>query len=290
MENAAIEKTNTIFLSHSHEDQLLAYAFSEWLTTVWRDLHVYLTHRGLGGREQLQEYSYLHAAPHAAGMLCLLTQHSMTSNAVLDEMEVALKASIPIVHIMRPKPSEDDLRVYSYLRELWEPKYGEVHYTDTPQDERQLLKVVSIILSRPVPNSWTEGVLMRMLEISRSEPPAEELLIPDVDMLETGRGTRADALMWLSYLEREHDNQMRIRGLPTVDPRESKKLPDGVRVARLIYTVPRHLWEQPIRQLQLLIDTPMQRWLELNITDAPDLHVRKLSKKLLSAIRLVLRR
>jgi hypothetical protein len=214
----------------------------------------------------------------------------MTSNAVLDEMEVALKASIPIIHIMRPKPSEDDMRVYSYLRELWEPKYGEVHFTETPQDERQLLNIVSRILSRSVPNSWTEGLLMKMVETTRSEPPVEELSIPDVDMLEAGRGTRADALMWLSYLEREHDNQMRIRGLPTVDPRESKQLPDGVRVARLIFTVPRHLWEQPIRQLQLLIDSQMQRWLELNVTDAPDPHVRKLSKELLSAIRLVLRR
>jgi len=290
MKNTAIEKANTIFFSHSHQDQLLAYAFSEWLTTVWPNLHVYLTHRGLGGREQIQEFSYLHVTPHAAGMLCLLTQHSMTSNAAFDEMEVALKAAMPIVHIMRPKPSEDDLRVYSYLRELWEPKYGKVHYTDSPQDESQLLNVISRILSWQVPRSWTQGLLMQKIEKSRSEPPSSELSIPDIDALEIGRGTRADSLMLLSYLEREHDNQMRIRGLPTVDPAESESLPDGVRVARLIFTVPKHLWEQPIQQLQHLVDAPMLQWLKRNVTDAPDPGVRQLSIELLRAIKSTLRR
>jgi len=238
VKNPAIDKVNTIFFSHSHQDQLLSYAFSEWLTTLWPNVHVYLTHPGLSGREQIQEFSYLHSAPHAACMLCLLSQHSMTSNAAFDEMEVALKAAVPIVHIMRPKPTADDLRVYSYLRELWEPKYGKVHYTDSPQDEGCLLKVISGILSWTVPSFWAPGLLMQKIEKTRSAPPSSELPIPDIDALENGSGTRADALMLLSYLEREHDNQMRIRGLPTVDPAESESLPDGVRVARLIFTIP----------------------------------------------------
>lgn len=91
-------------------------------------------------------------------------------------------------------------------------------------------------------------------------------------------------------LEREHDNQMRIRGLPTVDPAETKDLPDGVRVARLIWTVPRQLWEQPIRQLQLLIDEPMMRWLRACTTDAPDPEVRDLGKQLIFSIGRTLRR
>jgi len=289
MKNAAIEKANTIFFSHSHQDQLLAYAFSEWLTTVWPNLHVYLTHQGLSGREQIQEFSYLHATPHAAGMLCLLTQHSMTSNAVFDEMEVALKAAVPIIHIMRPKPSEDDLKVYSYLRELWVPKYGKVLYTDTIQDEGQLLSAISRILSWQVPRSWTQGLLKQKIEKFRSQPPTSELTIPDIDALEMGGGTRGDALMFLSYLEREHDNQMRIRGLPIVNPAESASLPDGVRVARLIFTIPKHLWEQPIQQFQHLVDAPMLQWLERCITDAPDPAVRGLAKELLTAIKLTLR-
>lgn len=198
MSNPVIRKSNTIFLSHSHEDQLLAYAFSEWLTVAWPELHVYLTHRGLSGREQLQEHSYLHAAPHSSGMICLLTESSMTSNAVFDEMDVALQAGISVVHVMRPNPGKDDLRVYSYLEELWEPKYGEVHYTNTPSEERQLLKVIAELTSRAVPESMPEGEFVRLVGQDRTEPPTSELRVPDVNLLETGSGSREDAREWLS--------------------------------------------------------------------------------------------
>jgi len=251
----------TVFLSHSHEDQLAAYSISEWICQLWPDIHLFVTHEGLSGREQIEEHSYLKAVPHVEAFVCLLTEHSMTSNAVFDELNVALQLSKPIIQVMQPNATDDDRRVYSYLQSLWEPKYGAVIYADSASGEDELLGALCNALNRVTPDTWSAGMLMKLVAKKRTQPPSGSTSLPDVETLEAGLGTRAEAIEWLAHLELEHDNQMRIRGLPTVALSESSQLSIEARVARLLFTMQPSLWPQPIRQLRPLVDARLRRWL-----------------------------
>jgi hypothetical protein len=265
-----LDSQSTLFLSHSHKDQLAAYAISEWICQLWPDLHLFVTHKGLSGREQIEQHSYLKVLPHVEALVCLLSEDSMTSNAVFDELDVALQLSKPIIQVMQPNATDDDRRVYSYLQSHWEPKYGGVIHPDTVSGEEAFLDALCSALNRQSPDTWSTGMLMRLVAKKRTQPPSGSSSLPNVQRLETGLGTWTEAIEWLAHLELEHDNQMRIRGLPTVDLSESNQLSIEARVARLLFTVQPSLWPQPIRQLRPLIDIRLKRWLLQFANNTPD--------------------
>lgn len=91
-----------VFLAHSHHDQNIAYALSEWILNLWSDLSVFLTHNGLSELDRLVPYYYLHAIPGSDAFICLISRNCFASNAIFDELEVAAKASCNIILVIQP--------------------------------------------------------------------------------------------------------------------------------------------------------------------------------------------
>lgn len=243
-----------VFLSHSHMDQKVSYAISEWIYRLWPDIFVYITHKNLSAREKIQQYSFLHVVPHIDVFVCLLSRHSMTSNAVIDELEISARAARPIILLFHPHMNEEDIKVYSYLKELWEPKYGSPIDISSLKGEKEFLMVLCNTLGMECPSSWKLGDLNISIEKEREIPAETELPIPDVNKIISGQATRHEAIQWLALLEFEWDNRECSKGAPPPSKNRPKNLsPEDRAKEFLMYCQPEER-EKLVIQLRPLVD------------------------------------
>ncbi len=271
-----------VFLSHGHKDQEAAYAITEWISQLWPEVRLFISHKGLITREQIEQYSYLRAVSFTQALVCLLTQHSMTSNAVFDELDAALQLSKPVIQIMPPRVTADDRRVYSYLKELWEPKYGKVIYTDTSSGEQELMLALCGALKIEKPENWSAGLLMEISYKERAQPLPGDVQLSNVEKVMEGLGNREETIQWLAHVELEHDNQIRARGMSTVDL--SEPLPVEARVIRLLLAVPAENLPDLIRQLRPLIDRRVTNYLQTFLNETTDCQTGARAQRLLMTL------
>ena len=231
-----------LFISHSHKDEAGAYALANWCHLMWPRTWVFITHTGLAHRETIQKRSYLSEAHLAKAVLCLLTENSMTSDAVFDELKVALAAHVPIVLTFSPNPAEDDRRVYSYLQDMWRPKYGEAHDPSSPAGEQGLAAALQTALNETPPTPSPS--ITEMFERPRPAPGKSALAPPDFGtILANADGAANEALKFLAIIERDLENQAILRGAPAFADHNARELETDTRLAIVFAHAPEENWE-----------------------------------------------
>jgi hypothetical protein len=251
----------TIFISHSHLDQNEAYALSEWIYGEFTEVRTYISDRCLSWREELLAHNYLYMIPHIDLVLGLLSKHSMTSNAVFDELEVALKAAKPIILIFHPQMDDEDRKVYSYLQEMWEPKYGKpLDFIDKDIESALLTRVCQALRRRRQPMS-PSGALARSMKKQRSLLEKVNVPMPDWRWLSEGQATRAEAIQWLAMLERELHHRMLSKGYDVPSQNAEHDIAIEVRVGNFLLACGHEWWPEVTLQLRPLLDQALRSWL-----------------------------
>ena len=262
-----------IFLAHSHHDQNVAYGVTEWMLNLWPDLSVFLTHNGLSELDRLVPHYYLHAIPGSNAFICIISRDCFASNAIFDELKVAAAASCNIILVIQPNMTPEDKTELAWVIQRWEQKYGNAIDLGKAESDQKLLKALCRALERSEPVTWHPGSLDTALTKVRAAPKKNDLPLPNLNAILSGKATRDESVKWFAIMEKWLDNRLRSGGisverLPRIHSLEN-------RVLLFLLSSDPEVWVDFMFQLSPLINDDFRKHLDLIMRHATDETMRK---------------
>lgn len=254
-----------IFISHSHDDQEVAYALTELMIELWPSINIFMTSRDQREVNELVPGYYLLALNASRCMLFLTTPSSLKSSFALIELGTATQLDINVIGICTNGCRPDAIEASGILG-----KFDKVIDLTNEEAEADLLNFFKSALNLTIPKNHRVGVLNQLLRRSRYIPDNEfkgmvdSSRIPDAHKIAHNQElSKEDALKWLDILEKNVENKARMAGL------KPEMLPKGTdvqnRLIILMITSDDIKYDELLRPLAALIDdqfcsTVMYQW------------------------------
>lgn len=208
------ELSYDIFISHSHNDQAVAYGLTEWIYRVWPDINLFMTSREQREIEEVVPGHYFLALHASRCVLFLATPSSLKSSYAQIELGAATQLGTKVIGVCADGSTLEDLKATEILRDL--DIAVDLDHRDA---ESTLIKYISSTLNFAIPENYEAGLLPILLRKSRYIPSAESRASVDgskiPDALKIAKGevlSKEDALKWLDIVEKNVQNKARMTG------------------------------------------------------------------------------
>lgn len=213
-----------VFVSHSHHDQEVAYALTEWMQELWPGIKIFMTSRDQRELDELIPGRYFLALQASRCVLFLATAGSLGSGYALMELGSAMQLGIRVVAVCANGSTIYELEANGLLGDF------DLVTDLTEEDaEKALLDFLESTLSITIPEDYEVGRLNQLLRKPRYIPDNEAgeqvdmSKIPDAHKIAAKQQlSEEDALKWLGILEKHVENKARMAGLrPEMLPKET---------------------------------------------------------------------
>lgn len=286
------EYVHDIFFSHSHKNQSLGYALTEWIWRLSPKVRVFMTSREQQERDALLPGYYFDALKTSRCILLLATPESLHSNYVIAELGAAAGKGIKVIPICANGCTIDNL---SKLRKEnvtidFDLSMAVDLSLNLEDAEKSLLISISSILNLRIPQDWHPGTLRTLLEKPRSVDETPYRPVAPSEAPDFTKQTREEALKWLDILEKDFYNKVRMAGF---EPQQLQQFNPSVhdRLINLMITCDPKDYPMLLENLISLLDDDFFKQLTFLYRFAKDLEddefTNKLGRLLLSARSLV---
>ncbi|MCJ7516231.1 MAG: toll/interleukin-1 receptor domain-containing protein [Dehalococcoidia bacterium] len=207
------EIVHDIFVSHSHEDQKIAYGLTEWMHNLWPDIDIYMSSRDQTDLARSFPTLYFWQIRRSKCVIFLLTPNAMRSPYVGMEMGSALSAQVKTIPILAQGLTKKDM-----LNSSVDINCEKAIELDNPNSEDELVRELCRILNQTAPKEDKIRTMKRILSQSRVIPEVtgqvnnSEVFSYDV-FFDPKKQSKESALKWLDITEKLVQNKARIRGI-----------------------------------------------------------------------------
>lgn len=243
-----------IFISHSHDDQKIAYALTEWMLELWPSISIFMTSRDQCEIDELIPGLYFLALHASKCVLFLATPSSLKSSYAQIELGAATQLGVNIIGVCANGSTPDDIEADGIRGDF--DRVIDLAYEGA---ETALLDFLGSALNLTIPEKHKVGRLDQLLKMPRYIPDnkhrerVNEGKIPNAQKIADSQElTKEDTLKWLDIVEKHVENKARMAGLcPELLPKETDV---RARLIRILMVSDDAKYDELLRPFAALID------------------------------------
>jgi hypothetical protein len=205
-----------IFISHSHDDQMIAYAITEWVLKRWPKVKLFMTSRDQYEIDEIVPGYYTLSLLGSKALMFIATLNSLRSSHALLELATASQNEIKVIGVCTEGTIVDVLKFKGLLG-----YFDRVVEITEKKAESLLSEWFCSTLNLPKPQNDQTGILAKLSKTPHYIPVPESSISNDEIHASIGIKiankeilSKEEALKWLDIVEKNVLHKARMGGIP----------------------------------------------------------------------------